>query len=196
MATTTASCTLNTWNDAGAPNNDFDESSVVIVAWDPAHALLKFAMPADPGSATITAVKFFFYVDPPNGTGINTEGYRIHQLTQTGWTESGTWNKYDGTNNWTTAGGDYSATVINTIPTNPTGGNAAYGSIDIGAGATNPLTINWGDTVHLLVKTVTDTISGTLAMQSRASAHPPYLEVTYIVPSFSPSVSPSSSLSP
>jgi len=37
----------------------------------------------------------------------NMTGY-FNRLTRTNWTEAGvTWNKYDGTNNWTTAGGDY-----------------------------------------------------------------------------------------
>jgi RHS repeat-associated protein len=34
----------------------------------------------------------------------------VHRVTRS-WTNSATWNKYNGTNNWTTAGGDYANTV-------------------------------------------------------------------------------------
>ncbi|MGD9644439.1 MAG: DNRLRE domain-containing protein [Pirellulales bacterium] len=37
------------------------------------------------------------------------DAFTAYRLTQTGWTEDGvTWEKYDGSNNWSTAGGDYS----------------------------------------------------------------------------------------
>lgn len=42
--------------------------------------------------------------------------FYLHRLTQAGWTEGGsTWNKYDGITTWTTAGGDYDATIWQTF---------------------------------------------------------------------------------
>lgn len=46
-----------------------------------------------------------------NGIAAGGGTFTVYGLTRTNWTETGvTWNKYDGTTNWTTAGGDYTAT--------------------------------------------------------------------------------------
>lgn len=78
----------------------------------------KFDFSADiPAGATINSATFSLYyygnyVDPVGRT------YWAYKLTRTDWTELGsTWNKYDGTNNWTTAGGDY-------VTSDPAGGSA------------------------------------------------------------------------
>ena len=58
---------------------------------------------------TISGAALTLYSD---GSGTATSGtYTCKRLTQTAWTEAGvTWNRYDGTNNWTTAGGDATST--------------------------------------------------------------------------------------
>ena len=43
-------------------------------------------------------------------------------MTRTNWTEAATWNKYDGTNAWTTAGGDFT-TINRTSHSCPSRGN-------------------------------------------------------------------------
>ena len=48
------------------------------------------------------------------------ETFTLHRLTQANWTELGaTWNVYDGANAWTTPGGDFNPTPVQslTIPT-------------------------------------------------------------------------------
>lgn len=73
--------------------------------------ILKFDFSALPAGATITAAEldlYYFNVLSNDAVGRTIQAYR---LTQTAWTEAGaTWNKYDGTNNWSTAGGDYTVT--------------------------------------------------------------------------------------
>lgn len=44
------------------------------------------------------------------GSPVNPSTYTAYRLTRTDWTEAGTWNAYDGTNAWTTPGGDYALT--------------------------------------------------------------------------------------
>jgi len=71
--------------------------------------LLHFDITDIPNNATFTQgdislyqYDYFYYA---------AETLYMYRLTHTNWTEAGvTWNKYDGTNAWTTAGGDYTTT--------------------------------------------------------------------------------------
>jgi hypothetical protein len=87
--------------------------------------ILKFDFSALPDGAIISAATLSLYL---YGLSNQAQGrtYWAYELTQTGWTETGaTWNKYDGTNNWTAAGGDYTT--------------------DDGASFTMPADGNWAD---------------------------------------------------
>lgn len=82
-------------------------------------SIMKFDFSALPAGATITnAILYLYYYNH----GVNDPVGRTHdvyRVTQAGWTETGvTWNKYDGTNSWTLAGGDYTATnyATKTVP--------------------------------------------------------------------------------
>ncbi|HOW26547.1 MAG TPA: Ig-like domain-containing protein [Bacteroidales bacterium] len=67
-----------------------------------------------PSNAVVQSALFSIYL---TGGDNNTLTYNVHQLTQT-WTEAGvTWLKYDGTNNWTNAGGTYNSTAAATLTT-------------------------------------------------------------------------------
>lgn len=95
-------------------------------------------------------------------TGNNPVGLdvRARRLTQAGWTELGsTWDKYDGTNNWTTAGGDSTSNdaATATIP-------ASFGwmSWDV----TNQIIYaqeNVSKIAHFLIKYVNEDGSGSYA---------------------------------
>ncbi len=64
------------------------------------------------------------------GTSVAGRTYKICRLTQASWTEAGaTWLKYDGTNVWTLAGGDFTVTgaITFTIPS----ANNTWAYIDI-----------------------------------------------------------------
>ena len=60
------------------------------------------------GLAQIISLQIIQYLT--NQWVVGTPTFDLMQLTQ-GWNTSATWNKYDGTNAWTTAGGDFDATV-------------------------------------------------------------------------------------
>jgi hypothetical protein len=76
------------------------------------HPILKFDMTSQVAVGAIinsATLSLYYYAsggNPPAG-----RTYWAYRLTQTAWTEAGvTWNKYDGTNNWAAAGGDYTTT--------------------------------------------------------------------------------------
>lgn len=132
--------------------------------------LINFTMSA--GSGTISQVSLFLY----SGGEIRSGGtHSAHDLTQTGWTQAGvTWNKYDGTNNWAVAGGDFTATAIVTSGT--ISGTPGWIQYDImGGSAANPLSLDWSDEVNILVKVA----SGTSEVDYDMVTNLPYLEITY-----------------
>jgi hypothetical protein len=75
-------------------------------------SILEFDMTSQiPSGATVNSATLSLYYwqygpyDPSGRT------YWAYRLTRTGWGETtATWNKYDGTDSWTTAGGDYTTT--------------------------------------------------------------------------------------
>lgn len=135
-------------------------------------------------SGTITDVKLYLYANYVGG-GSNT-GYNhdLHQVTQTAWVQSEvTWNSYSSGNSWSTAGGDFSATVIDSIA-EPTTVNTWYSWSIMGTGSDNPVTIDWNTTYHFILKSANesggwgDNYARVYNSKSSAS-NKPYLEITY-----------------
>ena len=134
-------------------------------------------------SGTITAIELYLFKFGGNDAN-GGNSVAVHELTQA-FTEAGvTWNKYDGSNAWTAAGGDYSGTVVQATNT-PADDN--WQSWDIGPGATNPISgLTWGSTIDLLLKYVTEAGGGAYQYESYRSkeseadpANVPYIEITY-----------------
>ena len=70
--------------------------------------LLLFNLSEIPFNVTITNATLELYYNYDSGQDVNLSLYRLTRQ----WTETGvTWNTYDGTNSWTTAGGDYDSTL-------------------------------------------------------------------------------------
>lgn len=141
-------------------------------------AFFNFTLPS--GSGTITKVTFYgYYLGPASTYGLNVA---VNEMTRTNWTETGaTWNTYDGTNNWTTTGGDFSSTVIHE---HTVGAAAGWESWDLmGGSATNPLTLNWGDDVNFRLGYTTQgaTYESFSMSTAEAGSNNPYLEITYTV---------------
>lgn len=133
------------------------------------NGLIDFTMSS--GSGTISKVTLFLYSSGEIRSGGT---HSAHQITTTGWTQAGvTWNKYDGTNNWTTAGGDYGSAIYTTGTISGTPGWVQFDLM--GGSASNPLTLNWGDDVNILVKVA----SGTSEVDYDTATNLPYLEITY-----------------
>lgn len=127
-------------------------------------------------SGTISKIDLYMY-QTNNYSGSAT--LEVHEVTQTAWTEAGsTWNKYDGTNNWATAGGDFSATVVNTF--GPPGVGSWVNVNLYGGGATNPISAAFNTNYHFLFKLANEATNNVLAYASKEEgSHIPYLEITY-----------------
>jgi len=146
-------------------------------------SLIGLTMPSTPGGIISDIALVLTYRSNLNGPST----VQLYPLTQNGWTESGvTWNKYDGTNNWTVAGAMSDVGSLTHSLTNRTTAGTdkyyLYGSSCNGTALSN---ITWGSTVDLLLKWATEsgshdkeiTYSGS-DVGSAAVTHP-YLETTY-----------------
>ncbi len=71
-------------------------------------ALLRFDLSDIPDGAIPTAATLT--LTHGGGAPVNPSTYTCYRLTQTAWSELGTWNRYDGATLWSAAGGDYTAT--------------------------------------------------------------------------------------
>ena len=148
---------------------------------NPTHALIQVPGALDGIPAgNLGDVKL--WVDNYGGTSL-TRAIELHPLTA-GFTETGaTWNTYDGTNNWTTPGGDYAADHVDVAAPD----HDSWYAFDITAmlqGADRDDLLNHG----LLLKIYNDTVApGATTGQnfvssenaSYASFHP-YFEVTTV----------------
>ena len=150
--------------------------------------LLHFDISDLSSSASVSeAVLYLYYYDKGENYTVAQTGY-IDRLTRTNWTELGsTWNKYDGTNNWTSVGGDYTTDdeASTTIPT--TVGQWLNWTI------TNIVTYsieNVSEQVHLMVRRNDNGAwsSGSCLFYSKDyttdTSKRPKLTVTYTVPVF------------
>jgi len=171
---TDISATLNKYAriiGGGNANNNFGGQITASTSDGPRNGLLEFSIPS--GSGSITQVTFHAYIGYNYGT---TGDFPIHQLTRSNWTQSGvTYNKYDGTNSWTSAGGDY-GTAMKTISVL---GSASVGtkvSWDImGGSADVPITVNWSDTLELIIRSTT----AGAGLDIDCTTNLPYIEITY-----------------
>jgi hypothetical protein len=115
-------------------------------------SLLKFDFGALPGNAILDSVSLSVYIYGIVGSSGRT--LWAYRLTQTGWTELGsTWNKYDGSNSWSSAGGDYTTTNGVSI-SGPGAGNWATWDVLTLA---NYARINTGKILYILLKDGTET---------------------------------------
>lgn len=145
-------------------------------------SLISFTTPASSG--TITKVELFLYCN--NAGGGNNTGYdhNLHQVTQPNWVQSEvTWNAYSTGNSWSTAGGDFSATIVDHIA-EPTTANQYYSWTIFGTGADNEVTIDWNTQYHFILKSANE--SGGWGDQyarvyngTSAASNKPYIKITY-----------------
>jgi len=129
------------------------------------------------GSGTISDVVMWLY----NTVGTQTLAQvNMHQLTRTFVESQVTWNVYSTGNNWTTAGGDYGATIVDSNTGNT---NFTWYSFGVmGSAATNPITLTWSDTVGFLLKAATESGNNYNDWASKEATNTslrPYLEITY-----------------
>ena len=134
-----------------------------------------------PDSATISSAELT--LKHVSDTIDSTATIAAYRVTQTGMTESATWSTYDGSNSWTSSGGDYTATD---------GATASYSSgndvvIDVAALAQDAIDSRSG-LLRLLVSTSAEFAGGTdnekiilHSSSATSSSDYPALVVTYEV---------------
>lgn len=178
MATTTTNVTKDNYLDEASPTvNQSTDTRIVMGSFGVGNAyrgILSFTTPSSLG--TITQIDLILR-QTANYSG--SASLEVHNVTQSGWTELGsTWNKYDGTNNWSAAGGDFSGTIINTFGPPGVGSDATVNLY--GGGATNPISPAWATTYDFLLKLGNETTNNVLAYASLDNgSNIPYLLITY-----------------
>ncbi|MFI2304514.1 DNRLRE domain-containing protein [Actinacidiphila glaucinigra] len=78
-------------------------------------AVLKFPTTTLPATARVLSSQIQAFSTITTNTGGGTAIYELHGLTKDFDEATASWNNYTGTTAWTTAGGDYSATVSDTV---------------------------------------------------------------------------------
>src|SRR3954454_7333135 len=134
---------------------------------DPRRTYLKFDTSSVPKTATVLYAELGLYDDDGSARPVD-----VHRLTRAS-TSSRTWNTYDGTNAWTTPGGDISASPDATNPS--VGGGAGWYKwypSELAQGGGNGSIANNG----MLLKSTTTFVND--ALHSRATeqtGYEPYL---------------------
>ena len=109
--TTYQPTTADTWINAYYPNTNYGTSTNLnLINSNPYiyRSLFYFDISDIPNGATFTQGDFTVCM---SSAVAYTTIIAVYRLTRSNWTELGaTWIKYDGTNSWTTAGGDYTTT--------------------------------------------------------------------------------------
>jgi hypothetical protein len=164
------------------------ESNAAADVW---HSLLKFDLSGIPANATINSATLTLtivtdYADNASAVSI----YRVKR----NWIEASTWNKYDASNSWQTAGGtganDYDSTVIATRSFSAT----------LTAGSSRTFTLDTTEIKKLIDGTYTNygfllkTSSenndayGWASSDNTTAAYRPLLEIDYSLPTNTPTV--------
>lgn len=161
MATIDQIASNDTWIDGNSPtqNRNFYGSLVVgdVGGSDKGRVLLRFTLPADPGSgSTIDKIELKLWFESANGASSITHNvYGENTTDSTSWVDTqATWNNAATGNAWTAAGGasDFSSTIIDSLALTNSGTGAYVTWVIQGTGATNPLSLTWGDTINLMVR--------------------------------------------
>ncbi len=141
-------------------------------------AIANFDVSALAGQA-VQVAQLERYVETVGGGGFGAKIYRCTRPAT--WTESGvTWNKYDGVNAWTAAGGDFDSSVpapVGYAEALVTGWHTVYGLEDVLADAL----ANRGGTMSVIMKADDEAPSFThvVRWKARDVANPWLLRVTY-----------------
>jgi len=130
-------------------------------------SLIQFDLSGIPQCAVVTNATLGIYV-----TAVKTKTINIHRLTHN-WTEMGaTWNAYDGTNSWSTSGGDYDSTVNGSF----SGATTGYKEVNLTSLVQGWLNGTWANYGILLEGVTQDEVK----FSSREGDHPPYLNISYL----------------
>ena len=172
--------------DGWGINSNFGSDAEIGVYQNRDRSLLRFDLANGlPDGSTLEAANLVLTISNPYGGNPNAEVMNVYRLTQA-WTEFGvTWNSYDGTNPWTSAGGDYDVTPRSS--STASGGVGQAISWDV-----TSLAQEWKDNTYAnygLLVTNSGTTNGIhfASKESGAIAFRPYLAATITTPVAAPS---------
>lgn len=146
----------------------------------PRRALLQFDLSSIPAGSTVVSAVLTLTAF---ANRLSADTLAVHRVTQA-WTEAGvTYNKYDGTTSWGTAGGDYDATADATFVAPATTG----ATVDVAIASLVQEWVNGATNNGMIMKVETETGTskgGQISSSDHATAgYRPKLVVTYTLPS-------------
>jgi hypothetical protein len=162
-------------------NTSYCGGSNLKVGWDGTQAyraLLRFDLSGIPANSAIAGAHLMAYLN--SHTTTNQTGVSAYQVTRP-WTSGATWNKYDGTNAWTSAGGDIQAPATYTNPSAwgwpSTGTWYEWGTSNLVQQWHDGAAPNYGVLLKEPVENITNVMSYTSGTPSTSFA--PYLQVDW-----------------
>ncbi|MFF8842540.1 DNRLRE domain-containing protein [Streptomyces sp. NPDC015127] len=144
-------------------------------------AVLKFPTTSIPTTATVLDNKMYMW-GAETTTGSSGAIYELHSLTRDFTETQATWNNANSTTAWTTAGGDMSATVSDTVANMSEVGRHWWDATSLMQGWVKTPTSNKGVAVKLKDESTTGPQERTLFLNAEA-ADPqlrPYMQVIYV----------------
>jgi len=179
---------------AGAPDNNYGSLTEFyvghtptsgarrgLVRWSNLSAIPAYAL-IDDGSSD---VRVWINQTGRAGADNNSRTVGLYRVTRS-WTESGvTWNRYDGTNNWTTAGGDYDSTLLASTSVGTSSGDRLWSDLalrDVVALWRTSALLGYGEPNYgLLLKYTSETGDEVKWFESKENSGslPPELDVDY-----------------
>ncbi|MEU6087591.1 DNRLRE domain-containing protein [Streptomyces sp. NPDC047085] len=146
-----------------------------------ARAVMKFTTSSIPTTATVLESRLFMW-GAETTTGTNGAIYELHGLNKDFNETQATWNNATSTTPWTTAGGDYSGTVSDTVAQVSEVGRHWWDATSLTQGWIKTPTSNHGALVKLKDETTTGPQERTLFLASEASDYQlgPLLRVIYV----------------
>ncbi|WP_274562895.1 DNRLRE domain-containing protein [Streptomyces spiramyceticus] len=145
-------------------------------------AVVKFPTSDIPTTATVLENKMYMWGAETTSTS-NGAVYELHALTRDFTETAATWNNAHATTPWTTAGGDYSATVADTVPQiTDEVGRHWWGATSLMQSWVKTPASNKGVLVKLKDESTTGPQERTLFLSSEASDPQlrPYMQVIYV----------------
>jgi len=145
--------------------------------------------PPVPGDSTIISAKLNLYCSKHDRRTSTDYTLDVHRLLKGFDENTATWYKADGSTNWDNPGGDYEASPIDSVSPPQEGSWSTFWLL--GDEADNPLDIQWGDTLNLLIKGSRDgeqlLVMDEFVSKEATSTSPfagadqykPYLEIIY-----------------
>ncbi|MFF4573507.1 DNRLRE domain-containing protein [Streptomyces sp. NPDC001410] len=184
--TTLSSATPTTNLDTISRNNVGQEwlsvgNNTPTNATEKTRAVMKFPTSAIPTTATVLESRLFLW-GAETTTKTNGAIYELHGLNKDFTETQATWNNANSTTAWTTAGGDYSGTVSDTVGTVSDVGRHWWDATSLTQGWTRTPSSNHGALIKLKDETSTGPQEQTMFLASEA-ADPqigPLLRVIYV----------------